>query len=292
MVPDATALRGRLLDAHALIRAEDPARYPYAPLGPPLAPREREQGMTTRELLQALDAQGVERAILVQRARLYGYDNRCVCDSAAAHRQRLQFICHVDASDTNSGGRAQDWLGRGAVGVRFMEPVRGAPLSWLDGIGARQVWRVACEAGVPISVHFFPWNRAAGLEALSALRGALPPRALVLDSVAGSAVDGGPPDFGIDAPLRALMDLPGTYLKFTAMTLARLAGAKLAPSELVGRLVQLFGAQRLLWGSDVLAPGQSYESLVAGLLEASAGLAPADREQLLHGTAATLYPLH
>lgn len=287
----ADGMRSRLLDAHALIRADDAARYPFAPLGPPLELHEREQGTTAAQLLEALDAQGVERAILVQRGRLYGYDNRYVCDSAAAHPRRLQFVCQVDPSDPDCARRTQEWIRRGAAGVRFMEPVKGATLAWLDGAGARNVWRVACEAGVPIGAHFFPWNRAAGLELLARLLSELLPRALVLDGLAGSAVDAGPPDFGIDAPLRTVMAFPCTYLKLTTMTLMRLAAAKLAASALLRRLAELFGTDRLLWGSDVLAPGQRYESAVALCLEASAGLAPRDRERLLHGTAAALYPL-
>lgn len=280
-----------LLDAHALIRSDDPARYPFRPLGPPLEPREREQGITNVQLLAALEAVGVERAVVVQRGRLYSYDNRYICDAAAAHPGRLQCVCQVDAAERDCAQQTRDWINRGAIGVRFMEPVKGADLAWLDSEGARRVWQVACEQGVPLSVHFFSWNRGAGLAVLARLLHEAAPRAIVLDSLAGTAVESGPPDYGVDAPLRAVLAFPQTYLKLTGMTLGRLGTAQLSATALVARLVAEVGAARLLWGSDVLAPGQTYPDLIAQMTQATAGLSHRERAQVLHGTAAALYPL-
>jgi len=281
-----------LLDAHALIRSDDPARYPWQPLGPALEPREMEQGLSYRELLAALDSAGVERAILIQRARLYGYDNRYVRDAAASDPRRLQWVCQLNAEDPACAQQAREALGaHGAVGLRFMEPTKGASLAWLDSEGARSLWSEACEQGVPVSVHFFPWNRGPGLAALARLLGARRPRALVLDSFAGSAVETGEPDYGIDASLRALLEHPGTYLKLTQMTLTRLAAAKLSAAGLIRRVVSLCGAARVLWGTDVLSLGQSYESAVGAARDATATLTAAECAQILYGNAASLYPL-
>ena len=278
-----------LLDAHALIRSDDPTRYPFQPLGPPLEAREREQGITDAQLLEALDVNHIERAVLVQRARLYAYDNRYICDAARLHATRLQFVCQVDVAERDCAQRVRDWIARGAVGVRFMEPVKGSDLAWLDGAGARAAWQIACEQGVPVSVHFFPWNRAAGLEILARRLKEAPPRALVLDSLAGTALETGPPDYGLDEALRAVLGFAQTHLKFTGMTLARLAAAKLSAEALVARLTAELGAARLLWGSDVLGPGQTYAGVVTQMTAATARLSDSDRAQVLHDTAAGLY---
>lgn len=280
-----------LLDAHALIRSDDPARYPFQPLGPPLEPREREQGVTEAQLLATLDASHIERAVLVQRARLYAYDNRYIGDAAHAHPTRLQFVCQVDAADRDCVQQARDWIARGAIGVRFMEPTKGSDLAWLDGTGARALWQIACDEGVPISVHFFPWNRTAGLVILARRMKEAPPRALVLDSLAGTAVESGPPDYGMDEALRAVLGFRETHLKLTGMTFARLNTAKLSAEALVTRLAAEVGATRLLWGSDVLAPGQTYDRVVAQIVQATAALSDRERAQVLHGAAAALYPL-
>jgi L-fuconolactonase len=280
-----------LLDAHALVCSDDPARYPFQPLGPPLEAREREQGVTDAQLLEALDVSHIERAVLVQRARLYAYDNRYICDAARLHPRRLQYVCQVDSTERNCAQQARDWVVRGAVGVRFMEPVKGADLTWLDGAGARAVWQIACEQGVPVSVHFFPWNRAAGLAVLARRVKEAPPCALVLDSLAGTAVETGPPDYGMDEPLRAVLGFSQSHLKLTGMTLARLATAKLSAEALVTRLTAEVGAARLLWGSDVLGPGQTYAGVVTQMTQATAQLSGRDRAQVLHDTAAALYRL-
>jgi len=282
-----------LLDAHALIRADDALRYPFQPLGRPLDEQERSSGLTHTQLLTEMSSCGVERAVVVQRGRLYGYDNRYVCDAAATSERRLQCICQVNSADPECGPEVAELISRhGAVGIRFMEPVKGDGLEWLDSPGAKQVWRTASEFAVPISVHFFGWNRLAGLEVLARRLSKGPiPRAVVLDSLGGIAMAGGVPDFGIDAPLLSVLEYPGTYLKLTAMTLHRLAQAKLSAEALILRLLGLVGAKRLLWGSDVLSPTQSYHSVLNSLLEATAALPTSDRAQILHNTASELYPL-
>lgn len=289
---DAAESQSWCLDAHVLLASDDPAQYPPNPLGPPLTPEELDAPLTAARLVSQLDALHIERVVAVQRGRIYGFDNSYVCDMAALYPRRISAVCSIDTSDPHSGERALYWVKvRGAAGVRFMEPVKGSDLGWLDGAGARQVWRVAAERQIPVAVHFFPWNRSAGMTALLGILAEFPRTPVVLDNLSGISLDA--LDFGVDDLLRRAAQHPCVFIKFTMITMTRLEAAGLLPSAptLIKRILDLFGAQRMMWGSDVLPAGCSYSQATQRAIAAVAGCSERERRSLLHDTAASLYPL-
>jgi predicted TIM-barrel fold metal-dependent hydrolase len=102
---------------------------------------------------------------------------------------------------------------------------------------------------------------------------------VVLDHVA--SVEVAEPDADL---LLALVDRPEVYVKVTTLNFARVD-----PAPLVEWLVTHFGADRVLWGSDVTQTRGAYADMVATARRAVAGLSEPDAERVLGGTAATLY---
>ena len=248
--------------------------------------------MTAERLIAELDRLQIERAVAIQRGRVYGYDNRYVCDMAESHPRRIVAVCSVDMTGPRSGEQARHWIrARHAAGIRLMEPVKGSDLSWLDSTGAQEVWKAATDCGVPVGVHFFPWNRQAGTAALARILREFSEVTVVLDNLSGLAVEAGAPDYGIDDALRVLADIPRVHAKFSGMILSRLAAAKIPAGPMLERMIALFGAGRILWGSDLLAAGQSYAQSVQLAREATRGLERAVQCQLLRETSAALYPV-
>jgi predicted TIM-barrel fold metal-dependent hydrolase len=98
------------------------------------------------------------------------------------------------------------------------------------------------------------------------------------------------PDFGIAAAIGIFDDTPNVHFKLTEVNMENLHGSGVEPARLVRRLADRFGAQRLVWGSDV---GQSlrwsFAEKVAMGRAAAAMLGPMERAQFLHDNAARLY---
>jgi L-fuconolactonase len=278
-----------MIDSHAHLISDDAMRYPPAPPSGEVKPEELANPMTLKRLLGEMDQNGVSHAVLVQRGTIYGFDNRYVCDCARQHPDRLAAVCAIDANAADGVSAVRRWVSEGAGGIRMMELVKGSDLSWLDSPNTREVWRVASDLHVPVCVHFFPWNRVAGLQALRSILSELPNLLVVIDHFSNMNSAAGPPDHGVDELLQTVAAFGGVHVKFTTIPLGRLQAAKVDAAPVVARVVKLFGAERVMWGSDISQTPGSYDSMVQLGREAVGRLEQADREQVLSGTARAMY---
>ena len=278
-----------LIDSHAHVVSDDFTRYPVSPLSGTLD-RKLDDPMTAEKLLAAMDAQGVERAVLVQRAHVYGYENSYVCDMAARYPDRFDAVVCIDAAALNGAERARYWIQeRGAVGLRLTEPSKGANLDWFAGPAAAAVWRLAAELKASLCLHMYRWNRVEALRALHPIATSNPTVPVVLDHVSNIVGEAGPPDFGIDEPLLALKALGNVYLKVTMINFGKLlaAGQKLEP--LVAQVVRAFDANHLMWGSDIGQSPGSYAELVQYAIDSVQRLSVEQQRAVLHRTTANVY---
>src|SRR5258708_6624444 len=115
--------REMLFDTHAHVLSADRDRYPYSTLRggakPPVSP----VVFAVEDLVRAMDAGDVERACVVQRATIYGYDNSYALDAAAAYPKRFAPIVVLDAQDPASPGLLQGIAaGRRLGGLRIVAP--------------------------------------------------------------------------------------------------------------------------------------------------------------------------
>jgi len=279
-----------MIDTHAHLLTGDVAAYPPSPPGGELKPGELDDPMTVERLLTEMDANGVEKAVLVQRGSVYGFDSSYVCDSAARQPQRLSAVCSIDATQPDCGDTVRSWINeRGAAGIRLMELVKGADISWLDGPHARAAWEEAAALDAPVAVHFFPWNRAEGLTRLAGILRDVTGVQVVIDHFAAIKSDAGPPDHGVDALLEQVAAFDRATIKFTTIPLGRLDAAGVDYRPVVRRVADLFGAGRMMWGSDITQSPGTYEDMVDLGRQAVEQFSTVEQEQILAGTARRLY---
>jgi predicted TIM-barrel fold metal-dependent hydrolase len=281
-----------MIDAHAHLVTDDPA-YPFNPPGGTVSEAVRNDPMTAERLLAALREHGLSGAVAVQRAHVYGYDNSYVVDSASRHPDRLAAMCVLDAQAPDAAESVRHWAKRGAVAVRLTSPGGnqhgGTPgADWFAGAAARQVWRQASELGLSMCLHIYRWNRDESLRALAAVTREFPGTPVVLDHIASVETDRAAPYPGADG-LLALADLPQVLVKVTTLNFARIIAAGIKPSVVVEWLVSRFGAERVLWGSDVTQTPGAYADMVRIARESVSGLSDRDAALVLGGTAASLY---
>ena len=279
-----------MIDSHAYILTDDQDRYPPSPPSGEIKPGELDDPMTIERLLADMEGAGVDKAVLVQRGSVYGFDNSYVCDSVMLAPEKLAAVCAINGEEDAAADRVRHWVGeRNAVGIRFMELVRDKGIGWLDSSSARGAWRAAVDLNVPTCVHFFPWNRAIGLQYLHSILQEMPQAHIVIDHFSNMDVNAGAPDFGLDDLLGQLVEFAGVTIKFTTIPLGRLDKAGVDAAPIVKRVVDHFGADRVMWGSDISQSPGTY-AYMSDLARKSVSLLDDHQKSLvLGGTAASLY---
>ena len=281
-----------IIDTHSHVIAPDKTKYPLQPYG-------LDQGTggdrrpaswfedvpaSAEQLLEVMDGAGVDGALLVQAMGAYSYDNAYVVDSAVAYPDRFSSVVIVDMDTPNPAGTLRAWAERGARGVRLFAITKPSA-TWLDEPRSFPVWEAAAELGMPVVIAMLPTL----LPQLRNILKQFPETPVALDHFAFPNLEGGPPY--AKAPEHfALVDFPNLNLKVSSNLLERAEEAS-GSRRFMETLVERFGADRLMWGSDY---SQTHDRPYAELLglaeEATAGLSSADRAAYLGGTALRLWP--
>jgi L-fuconolactonase len=277
-------------DAHAHLISDDQTRYPAAPLSGALNGREFEAPVTAERLLGFMDESGVAQAVAVQRAHVYGYDNSYVLDSAERYRNRLRTMCMVNALDPAVPGLISRWIrDRWVAGIRLTEPFKHAGTSWFASEEALNTWRATLESGTSLRLHFYRWNRDSCLPALSHVLERLPEARVVVDHLSNLSAQQGAPSFGVDTAMLDLVRFRNVKIMFSTINLTRMKAEGVSSTAVIGRVVSAFGAERVMWGSDIGQSAGSYADMVALAQAAVSGLSMLQQRWVLCDTAKSTY---
>jgi L-fuconolactonase len=233
-----------IVDSHTHVVCSDGDRYPLA-RRPDAGRRWWTDGdHSPRALVAAMDAAGVDRAVVVQAIGPYGYDCRCAIDAVEAFPERLVHVGAVDMAGVDPAAALGELAAVAPLsGVRVFG-VDGAPPTWLTDGRAAALWAVAAELDCTIVATLF----MADVPALRPLVEAEPSVPVAVDHAGFPPLATSPPEVAL-APLLELADLEAIVVKVSSHVLLE-AGGDGDPADLVGRLAESFGPARLVWGSD------------------------------------------
>jgi L-fuconolactonase len=299
-----------LFDTHAHLIAEDWDLYPPQPLAPNLPMPDRPAFSVTGEaLIAAMDAHDVRSACLVQRGHVYGYDNRYIIDSAHRFPGRLHPVVILDPQDPATPGRYRQMVRDDHVRGFRMAQSRPHLLDtgWLCSPTAMEVWKACADLATPMTLIVFMNHLAYQLPLIKILAGMFPDLPILLDhgampfgmtqyEVALARAEGRavvmpkPPHFGIDQTIAIFEDTPNVHFKITEINMERLIAEEVRPAHIVRRMIDSFGPDRLMWGSDI---GQSmkwtYPKKVEMARRAADFLTAAETRRFHHDNAARVY---
>jgi predicted TIM-barrel fold metal-dependent hydrolase len=230
-----------------------------------------------------MHASAVGRAIVVQAVGPYGFDNRYLLHSVADHPQ-LAAVPAVDLDGRSSQDieRAVQRLAESprVVGVRYFAVSPGS--TWTpDETRSAAAFEAAFRAGLVVVLTVFA-HQLRGLTDLLIGRN-IP---VALDHCGLPELSGG--RLRNDAPLLALREASHVVLKVTTHLL-RDAAVDGDPVRLVDQLIEEFGADRLLWGSDYPQTSGDYPDLLAAAEAATKTMGPDERRGFFAANAARVF---
>ena len=300
-----------LFDTHAHLISDDWETYRPRALRADLPPPRRTDYTVTAEALVALmDLHAVPAACVVQRGHLYGYDNSYIIDSARRFPGRLLPVVILDPQDPETPARYADMVRNERVRGFRMANTRPSHLdtAWLSSPAAMKVWATCAELGTPMTVIVFHNQLPYVLPLLHLLARMHPSLPILIDHLGTPygathvelawAREAGiepitmppPPDFGIAATIAPFTSTPNVFFKLTEVNMENLDAMGVPAAQLVRRLADTFGAERLVWGSDI---GQSlrwtFAEKVTMARDAAALLDARERAAFLHDNAARIY---
>lgn len=297
-----------LFDTHAHLIADDPVAYPPSPMRGTTTFTTMTYTATADWLIGQMDAHGVAQACVVQRGHVYGYDNSYIIDSAKRFPDRFVPVVILDAQNPQTPATLTRMVREDGVrGVRFAQTLfEDYGTNWMNSPAAMDCWRTAADLGIPVAIIFYrlhlPWT----LPALKFVAEQVPALNLIIDHVGTAhtastpemnryrangfdATLPGPPDYGIDATIAMFERMPQVRFKLTEIVLDRLADQGVEPARFVRVLADRFGAERLMWGSDLGQSEKSYDVKASMARDAAGLLNDEERRSFLHDTAARVY---
>jgi L-fuconolactonase len=276
-----------IVDIHPHIISDDEGRYPPAPLFGKRSDWSKERPTTVETLIASMDEAGVAKAAVVHSSTTYGFDNSYVVDGCNQYKERLVAVGSVDMLADDVPAVIKAWADKGLAGLRIFTggSTQDFDPSELDNPKSFRAWAMLAELGLPMCIQTGP----IGLPQVRLLAEKFPRVDIILDHLGRPDVLDGPP-YANAASLFALADLPNLYMKLTPRIFGDVKKEKASAETFFPRVVEVFGAQRLAWGSNFpTSPGTLKEILAT----AGAGLqclSEADRAWIFGKTAAKLYP--
>ncbi len=279
-----------LIDAHVHIVADDEATYPLNParIQPAGVSQTwyREAPVTAEGLLGLMAAAGVDKAMVVQPMTAYQYDNSYAADSVHAASDRLVGVAIVEADGPNASERLRYWVDRrGMRGVRLFATAEGKALD-LSSPAVEALLTQADALRIPVCVQM----NFAAVPQLRRMVEHFPRLPIVLDHLAASHIENGlAPELIRD--LESLAPYANAHMKLTTLNFDAVTQTQGSIAEFLRWLVRVFGARRIMWGSNFPATNdRTYTALVDTARDVLASLPEEDQGWILGGTAAALWP--
>lgn len=204
--------------------------------------------VTGDDMIAAMDAVGVDGALLVSPFTMYRYDASYAVEVRNKYPGRFGLIKPIDPSDAATADTVAAWKATpGTVGIRVMLN-RGVSEDPADA-GINRVLAAGARHGLPVNI--LCWGRLAQTRTLAARN---PNTSIVIDHLGLQQPFEPPPPAQPFADLPEVLKLaahPNVAIKITgACTLSREAYPYKDIWEPLARIVDAFGIERCMWGTD------------------------------------------
>ncbi len=244
--------------------------------------------VTGDEMVQAMDAVGVDGAILVSVFSMYGWDASYAMQQQQAHPGRFGMVKPIDPDNPASADVIADWKKTpGTVGIRVMMAKKHALPA--DPLGWDRILKAAAQHDMPVNTMCFR-----NLDAATALIDRHPNTRFVIDHLGIEQPDTAPAAADAWADLPKVIELarrPNVAIKVSGAGAMSREGYPFDDIwDPLARVFDAWGFERCLWGTDWTRTWSmfSYEQATRPFLETKR-ISDSERALLMGGACAKAY---
>jgi L-fuconolactonase len=278
------------VDTHTHIICPDTDAYPPAPLGGHRSTWSQERPVDIDGLLRAADAAAVDHLVVVQASTVYGFDNSYVADELARHGDRISGVCSVDFLSPTAVRDLHYWIDeRGFSGVRI-RAADGTTAVPTPGRGLADermapVWQFLSDRRVPVCIQM----HAAHAPILAGLLHRYSGLVVILDHAGRPELGDDIAPYPISRGLPQLHETGRVFIKLTPPAVLRAQREYGSATPLVRTLIETFGTDHVMWGSNFPASAGTLPELADLVKGQLPSLATCELDQVAGATAARLY---
>ena len=277
-----------IIDIHPHIISTDTDRYPIAPQHGHRSKWSATRPVTFEQMITEMDEAGVAKAAIVHSSTTYGANNSYVADSVARDPKRFTGVYSFDLLAPDAPKTFDYWLAHGMGGIRLFTggATHQSDGSWLVNPATFPIWERCAEIGMTMAVQTTP----DGLSMVAELAERFPKVNIALDHCGRPDIEDGPP-YARCAGLFALSKYDNVFMKITPRTFDLAQAAPGGADAFFQRLVEVFGADHLAFGSNYPASAGPLKKLIDQGQACFASLSDDDRAWIWGRTAKVLYPM-
>ncbi|MBT2186330.1 amidohydrolase family protein [Sphingobium nicotianae] len=303
------AARYPIYDSHAHLVSDDPARYPRKGFiiprkpGPSRAqlppfgagtvgiaggmhgPSPTNEKPTAEQMHAWMAEEGVVAIAAVQKGMIYGTDNSYIMDAADLFPDEMRAVIIIDPLEEKTLPMIRDGAARGIIGIRFFPVNVEDKAGWLNSPEALEVWQLADELELVVDIEGPKEDWREMMQVIEQLADRFPRLRIVLDHVYLPVLPfDNEAGFSIDECFPGLAARDNITYKFTCLNMDVIREQGVSPAEVLRRLVDHYGADKIMWGSDIGTSSGTYKDMVARAIDATALLTDEERRKVLHDT--------
>ena len=285
----------KLYDTHAHFYTNEPDKYPFQAKGARYgAERMIAKAMATpmkpEVIFKVWDDVGIEMGCGVQYNSTYATDNRYLLDIAAKYPKRIVPVVILAPLDAESPATLARMAKENRIsGVRFTgSPDASGNFVFLSD-AALPMWEAANKLGLVIVLMPLGDKVPMAMKRVGELAAKYPNVNIVLDHIGFPKPGELPATFGLTPDHLALAQRKNVYYKYTTLLIEQVQEAKVSPKEFMNHMVGVYGAEHMVWGSDIGNSEVDLTEYIKHAIDSTDGLKIAQRKDIFYNTAKKVF---
>jgi predicted TIM-barrel fold metal-dependent hydrolase len=294
--------RQRLYDSHAHLISDDLVRYPRNPMtsrrtgeransrppgtigqpGGMHGPNPVNEKPTAEQLHGWMKEENVVAIAAVQKGTIYQFDNSYIVDAADLFPDEMRAVIIIDPMAPETAQVIRDLAKRGIVGVRYFPVAVEDKVAWFGSQEVLDIAKLTAELGLILDLEAPMSHSEKLIPFVERIADHFPTMPLVLDHVFMPDVT--QPNFGIDERFDGFRKRKNIYVKYTSLSMDVIREKGFDPTAVLRRVVDFYGADKTMWGSDIGTSSGTYKEMVQRAFDAAATLNDVERRKVLHDT--------